>query len=121
MSELANSPRALRDILSNISDEELQAIVEKHTPSSEWREDDNGVWHSSEGNAFCFEEGGPIESGWEFCPYTGKPLKVVGEQTNGSQEAQPNGNSQKSQTLGTSAKQFLDKTAADVKEPLDDR
>lgn len=27
---------------------------------------------------FCFNEGGPIENGFTFCPYCGRPIRLVG-------------------------------------------
>jgi len=48
-----------------------------------WTEDENGVWETSCGNAFQFETGGPIDNGFDFCPYCGLILiEQTGAATN---------------------------------------
>jgi hypothetical protein len=42
-----------------------------------WTEDDDGPWDVECGNRFEFNEGGPPENGFDFCPYCGKKLKSV--------------------------------------------
>ena len=42
----------------------------------EWSEDDDGVWETGCLNKFVFNDGGPPENDFEFCPYCGKQLKV---------------------------------------------
>jgi len=45
-----------------------------------WASDGNGVWTSDchrtngDGPSFAFDDGGPVENGFSFCPYCGKPL-----------------------------------------------
>lgn len=44
----------------------------------QWREDDDGIWHSCESNAWVFEFGGtPAEHGMKFCPFCARPLEVI--------------------------------------------
>lgn len=42
-----------------------------------WEPDDDGVWNTSCGNAFVFNDDGPDANGFKFCPYCGKPLAQV--------------------------------------------
>ena len=47
-----------------------------------WEEDEEGVWYSClpDGggrNAFSFEDGGPDDNEFQFCPYCGKPLVAI--------------------------------------------
>ena len=49
-----------------------------------WTPDEDGVWWSCDDmdtceHAFVFNDGGPIENHFKFCPYCGNPL-VVGEE-----------------------------------------
>ena len=37
-----------------------------------WNDDDG--WQSACGDSFWFEDGGPRENGFKFCPYCGKEL-----------------------------------------------
>lgn len=37
--------------------------------------DDEEGWPSTCGECFYFEDGGPKENGFKFCPYCGKPLE----------------------------------------------
>ena len=39
-----------------------------------WQEDEDGNWHTGCGNAFCFIDGAPDDSGMKFCCYCGKSL-----------------------------------------------
>ena len=43
----------------------------------EWIDDEDGIWQTECGNAFCFEVDGPDENKFSFCPYCGKPLEAV--------------------------------------------
>jgi hypothetical protein len=36
-----------------------------------WMEDDEGVWHSSCGDAFVLNDGGPIVNNMDYCCYCG--------------------------------------------------
>lgn len=45
----------------------------------EWWDED-GVWVSSCGAAFHFEDGGPKDNDFNFCYKCGKPLRVEAEQ-----------------------------------------
>lgn len=40
-----------------------------------FQEHDEGVWWTDCGNAFVFEDGGPIQNGFKFCGYCGKQLE----------------------------------------------
>lgn len=47
-------------------------------PKCHWREDDDGTWiPSCGGDAFEFNEGGPVENKFARCPYCGWKLIVV--------------------------------------------
>ena len=44
-----------------------------------WGEDvdeQEGYWESSCGSSFIFNDGGPFENEFLFCPYCGKPILV---------------------------------------------
>jgi hypothetical protein len=40
----------------------------------EWVEDDSGVWATDCGFSFEFNEGGPGDNKFEYCPFCGKNL-----------------------------------------------
>lgn len=40
----------------------------------EWREDDDGVWHTGCGTSFFFDTDGPKENKFHFCYHCGKRL-----------------------------------------------
>jgi hypothetical protein len=40
----------------------------------EWNDDDEGMFETECGNAFVFNDGGPADNGFRFCPYCGKPI-----------------------------------------------
>lgn len=42
-----------------------------------WEEAEDGVWQTSCGNEWQFEEGGPSDNGQEYCGYCGKPLSEL--------------------------------------------
>jgi hypothetical protein len=49
-----------------------------------WTEDHDGIWTSDctreregDGPQFCFNEDGPDENNFKFCPYCGKKLAAV--------------------------------------------
>jgi hypothetical protein len=41
-----------------------------------WTEDCD-YWEATCGGAFTFNDGGPTDNGFKFCPYCGKPLVAV--------------------------------------------
>lgn len=42
-----------------------------------WRENDDGIWNTSCGLAWCFECGGmPAEHGMQYCPRCGRSVVV---------------------------------------------
>ena len=51
---------------------ELAAIVEE---ICDWVEDYDGVWSSACDNAFVFNDGGPKENDFKYCPYCRKKIK----------------------------------------------
>jgi len=42
-----------------------------------WKEDKDGVWDTECKESFVFNEGGPPENGFMFCPYCSKKMKVI--------------------------------------------
>ncbi len=48
--------------------------MEKNTETCEWCDDYDGVWQTTCGNAWQFNNGGPINNKMKFCPYCGKSL-----------------------------------------------
>lgn len=46
-----------------------------------WSEDDDAAWDTECGERFQFNEGGPPENGFGFCPYCGKNLNPVAKPT----------------------------------------
>lgn len=42
-----------------------------------WKEDDEGNWDTTCGEAFQFNDGTPSENSMKYCCYCGKPLKEV--------------------------------------------
>ena len=48
------------------------------TPCSRcaWREDEDGSWWSDCDNGFVFNDAGPHENQFKFCPYCGKEITV---------------------------------------------
>ena len=71
--------------------EELQDLKEKNTPKELAEEYDNDVceWKQHEreidvyftecGQAHIFVDGNPEENNYEYCPYCGKKIKIVGD------------------------------------------
>lgn len=43
----------------------------------EWNEDEDGVWVTECQELFEFNECGPQENGFKFCPYCGKKLNII--------------------------------------------
>lgn len=46
----------------------------------QWTEDEDGVWHTGCGTAFCFDTDGPAENKFNFCYRCGKPLSPTPSQ-----------------------------------------
>jgi len=42
-----------------------------------WTEDDAGDWDSDCGDSFIFNNDGPVENHFKFCPYCGRKLKQI--------------------------------------------
>jgi hypothetical protein len=42
-----------------------------------WGEDDDGMWETSCGHAFEFNDGDPADNAFLFCPFCGKQLKQL--------------------------------------------
>jgi hypothetical protein len=40
----------------------------------EWVEDEEGVWETDCNEAFQFSSDGPVQNGFNFCPFCGKPI-----------------------------------------------
>jgi len=57
------------------ADERLKADTERCTWTEESGPDYSGVWDTSCGKAFVYEEGTPTENGARFCKHCGKPLE----------------------------------------------
>lgn len=48
----------------------------------EWLGNDDGTWNPScDGEAFIFNDGGPLENKFRFCPYCAKPIGEFQEDT----------------------------------------
>lgn len=45
--------------------------------SCTWEPDDDGIWNTTCKKQFVFNDDGPHENGFKFCPYCGKPLEAV--------------------------------------------
>ena len=43
----------------------------------EWTEDEDGYWDTGCGELFQFNDDGPAENRFKFCPYCGGELKAV--------------------------------------------
>ena len=43
-----------------------------------WCDDDDG-WSTSCDAGFIFNDGGPVDNDFKFCPYCGKPIKEYWE------------------------------------------
>ena len=58
-----------------VSREEFERL--KDDKRCTWIENDDGVWETKCDELFEFNEGGPPENRFEFCPYCGKNLKPI--------------------------------------------
>jgi len=55
----------------------VQGAKCRHRPHScRWCQDDDGTWQSGCGLLFCFDNDGPSENGFRFCPFCGRPMLV---------------------------------------------
>ena len=50
--------------------------IEPH-PVCDWREDDDGIWHTGCGTSFFFDTDGPAENKFNFCYHCGAKLRPV--------------------------------------------
>ena len=50
-----------------------------------WVEDWEGAWDTDCDNRFLFNEGGPCEDSFDFCPYCGKKLACSHYKCNGTE------------------------------------
>ena len=48
-----------------------------------WTEDKDSVWETTCGHSFIFNDGGPHDNEFEFCPYCGQRIRVGPAQTAG--------------------------------------
>lgn len=48
--------------------------IKKKEPRCEWKDDEDGNWHTQCKNSFSFEDGVPSANGMKFCCYCGKIL-----------------------------------------------
>lgn len=63
------------DIIKKMLGLEIYTYVDDK--ECQWIEDDDGVWETSCNDYFQFNDGGPHENGFLFCPYCGKKLKQI--------------------------------------------
>lgn len=42
-----------------------------------WEEDFEGNWETECGSMFCFNEGGPLDNKFNFCPYCSGLMKEI--------------------------------------------
>ena len=42
-----------------------------------WGQDEDGMWETSCGRAFEFNDGDPADNAFLFCPFCGKQLKTM--------------------------------------------
>jgi len=42
-----------------------------------WGQDDDGVWETSCGHAFEFNDGDPADNAFLFCPFCGRQIKTL--------------------------------------------
>ena len=70
-----------QDIVNRLSELKLfppTPLIKPHKCG--WTKDEDGIWTaachamSNHGPSFIFEDGGPKENRFVFCPYCGKPL-----------------------------------------------
>lgn len=52
----------------------LPTEAEVKTKFCSWSRTADGFWETDCKNAFNFENGGPVEDGFNFCPYCGKRI-----------------------------------------------
>ena len=54
----------------------LFAAQARETPlTCTWTQNEDGVYETNCDNMFVFNDGGPVENGFRYCPYCGLELK----------------------------------------------
>ena len=54
----------------------LFAAHARETPlTCTWTENEDGVYETNCGNLFVFNDGGPVENDFRYCPYCGRELR----------------------------------------------
>jgi len=70
--------------------EKIRDIVVRMSKACEWQEPETvteidwNIWGTSCGNTHQFEDGGPEENKYRFCPYCGRRVVVIESETYGS-------------------------------------
>lgn len=62
---------------SSLGSSMMEAVMTGKNCQCEWKEDEDGIWHTECDNSFHFTEGGPTENDFLFCPYCGKRLETI--------------------------------------------
>ena len=59
-----------------------EALIRRLEDACEWllSDEDNGVWASGCGEAWCFIDGGPEDNNMRFCHGCGKPVAIAAQQ-----------------------------------------
>ena len=53
----------------------LFAALARETPlTCTWTQNEDGVYETNCDNMFVFNDGGPVENGFRYCPYCGREL-----------------------------------------------
>ena len=53
----------------------MRGEIQMGVGNCQWKEDSDGNWETSCGEAFCLEEGTPVENTYNYCPACGGILK----------------------------------------------
>ena len=62
--------------LSLVNPALLFAAQARETPlTCTWIENEDGVYETNCDNMFVFNDGGPVENGFRYCPYCGRELR----------------------------------------------
>jgi len=71
------------DLASRIWEAATNAVVKSRTSTNKrrsaicrWKYVEDGYWHTSCGEDWCFPEGTPVENGLRYCPVCGKQASV---------------------------------------------
>lgn len=56
--------------------------LKKQVLKCEWHDSGDEFFSTNCKQAFCFNEGGPIENGFKFCPYCGNEIEEVQVEAN---------------------------------------